>query len=238
MPRKVPTLAVLVSLLALLCVALGGGARLAVAGADTASPAPSPSPSPSVSGSGSPSAAPSPSVSPTIAPASSATVAWAGRWARLAGRSRARVARLRRCLGRSAPRPLPRHPARSSGEAAWHVYGRSCRRSNGRWHAEAARDLRSVLHPRLVSAASWRPLLRYAGWPASVIPYALTIMRRESGGRPTALNPSGCAGLFQLAGCWWRGKFDPFDPLANVRCALAIWRREGWSPWVTAYDAP
>ena len=222
-PRK----ALLVVLLASLCCALGGGTWLIVAAAhaDTASP------SPSASGTVQPS--PTPSGSPSAAPtASPQLVAWATGWHRLAGRQRVRLVRLRACLGRGRLCALPYRP---SGDAAsgWASFGARCKRLDYRWRPEIPKDLRAILHPHLVSAGSWKPLLVYVGWPPSAIPYAITIMRRESGGRPWASNPSGAAGLFQLARCWWAGRFDPYSPLPNARTALAIWRREGWRPWTS-----
>jgi hypothetical protein len=219
---------ILVALLVAVCCAGGGGAWLAVASADT--PSPSPSASPSASVQPTPSASGSPVVFPTASPE---LVSWCAKWHKLAARDRRRVDRLRRCLGYRDARPLPGRPVSGASPESWERYGHTCKRLAHRWAAERPRDLRAILHPKVVSAASWKPLLHFVGWPASAIPDAITCMRRESGGRPRALNPSGCAGLFQEARCWWAGRFDPFSPLANVRCALAIWRREGWSPWVT-----
>jgi soluble lytic murein transglycosylase-like protein len=93
-----------------------------------------------------------------------------------------------------------------------------------------------MAHPaHVTSAATWRPLVRWY-WPASQVEYALVIMRRESGGRPGALNAgSGCAGLFQLAPCWYAGRFNPFDPEQNVKHAVRVWRSSGWHAWVTAW---
>ena len=224
MPRKVR---LPFALLVVLLCAGGGGLLAAHAFADTSSPSPSVSPS----------AEPTPSASatPAAVPAGTAVVAWAHKWRRAARRDRQRVSTLRRCLGRRSPRPLPSQPLRSADNDRWTAYGHSCKRLARRYTLERVRDRRIIVHPRGSCVARWRPLLAYVGWPNRVIPYALVIIRRESGGDPSAANPSGCRGLFQLAGFWTR---HPFDPLTNVRTALAIWRREGWRPWVTAYDAP
>lgn len=220
----------LISLLALLLCALCGGAVAALAHADTATPSPSPSGSPSCTVSPSPSPSGSPSASPTASPQ---LVAWATHWRTMAARDRKHVDRLRTCLERHCARPLPRRPLLTDAAGPWQRYGRTLRRLARCWVKERPRDLCAILHPKLISAASWKPLLRFVGWPETAIPDAITCMRRESGGRPAAYNPSGCAGLFQLARCWWAGKFNPFRPLANALCALHIWLREGWRPWVT-----
>ena len=201
-------------------------------GTPTTNPTASASPSPMIL----PSLTPTPACSP---PASRSTVEWATKWHRQANRNRARLDFVRTCLRLRAVAPLPVRPPRSASESRWTSYGHRCRHLAGRYVRQRARLFSRVLSPHpLVSASQWRPLLTYVGWPAKVVSYAVTIIRRESGGRPGARNPSGCAGLFQLARTWWAGKFDPCRPLPNVRTALAIWRREGWRPWVTAWDAP
>jgi len=61
---------------------------------------------------------------------------------------------------------------------------------------------------------------------------ALAVAERESGLDPNAHNRSGASGLFQLMPIWWRGKFDPFDPAANIAAAYAISRHgTDWSAW-------
>jgi hypothetical protein len=88
-------------------------------------------------------------------------------------------------------------------------------------------------HP-LVSAAQWKPLLLYVGWPRSVVTYAVTIIRRESGGRPWATNGF-CDGLFQINRC--HHLRNAFVAIVNCRYALALWRACGWWPtWTTAYE--
>ena len=223
-------------LIALATLCLGGGAAV-WSGAVPAlgdSPSASPSPSPSASCSQSATPTPSPSASPAPVAAPAKLVSWACKWAKLAARHRARVDRLRRCLGRRALRPLPARPDRAGESALWTAYGKHCRKLARVWWRESRVDYRRIVAPSpLRSASQWRPLLLYVGWPSSALDDAVTCIRRESGGRPWAYNPSGCAGLFQLAGCWWAGRFDPYSPLPNARTALAIWRREGWRPWTS-----
>lgn len=91
--------------------------------------------------------------------------------------------------------------------------------------------------------------------------YALAIAWRESGYDPWALNPSGCAGLFQhqvdywqsrvsnmLRGPWWRRWFgawppSPFNARANVIVTIRMVHEAmenpydgdpGWGAWSTA----
>lgn len=61
------------------------------------------------------------------------------------------------------------------------------------------------------------------------------IIALESGGYAGAYNPSGCAGLLQLAPYWYRDKwhFGPFDPQLNLRYGRRVWRSSGWHAWST-----
>ena len=218
---------ILVALLAALCCAWGGGAWLAVAHADTGSP--SPSPSATVS----PSPTPSPSVSPTPAPASADLVAWCLRWHRLAGRDRARLGRLRACLGRGRLRALPGRPS-SDAASEWSAYGHRLKRLAHRWAAERPRDLHAILCPKDVSVASWKPCVRYF-WPADEVGNCLICISRESGGRSWAVGPGGaCVGLMQEAECWaCKWHYDRTCGWQNIKYGYEIWLDCGWSAWVT-----
>ncbi len=93
------------------------------------------------------------------------------------------------------------------------------------------RTWQRIARPKVVSAASWVPLLRHEGWPESAIPRAVAIIRRESGGSPTAWNRgSDCRGLFQIMARYYPG-VRLFDPVVNVRVALRLYRQSGWRPW-------
>jgi hypothetical protein len=212
--------------LATLCLAGGAAVWSGVHPAlGDSSASPSASPSPSYSATATP--APTPSASPTASPE---LVSWCAKWHRLAGRQRVRVDRLRSCLGRGRLRALPGRPV---GDAAseWGTYGDRCKRLAYRWYTESKRDWRRIVHPSpLVSAAQWRPLLVYVGWPVSELVSAVVCIRRESGGRPWASNGY-CFGLFQIHEC--HGLRNPFNPLVNCRYALVLWRAQGWNPWTT-----
>lgn len=85
----------------------------------------------------------------------------------------------------------------------------------------------------------WRGLVS-AYFPAEQVDRALCIMSYESGGNPSAKNPSSSAsGLFQhLARYWpersakagWAGA-DIFDPTANTAVAAWLWSVGGWGHW-------
>ena len=209
---------------AAVCAALGAG----VAGTAPRAHADRASPSPSASGSVSPS--PKPSGSPgASATASPKLIAWASKWARLAGRNRRHLDRLRGCLGLHCAAAVPRRPVERLPRD-WTAYGSRCKRLDYRWYAEGKRDWRAIRYPKLVSARSWRPLLRFVGWPSYALSDAVTCIRRESGGRPWASNGF-CDGLFQINRCHHLN--DPFNPLVNCRYALQLWRADGWRDWTT-----
>jgi soluble lytic murein transglycosylase-like protein len=76
----------------------------------------------------------------------------------------------------------------------------------------------------------WRGLV--AAYFPGEVDLALCVMAGESGGNPSALNPSGAAGLFQIMPFWWN-KYggDRFDPETNVAMARLIRDAQGWSAW-------
>jgi len=70
-------------------------------------------------------------------------------------------------------------------------------------------------------------------WPCNE---ALSIVRCESGGDPTAYNPSGATGLFQMMMPLWTGLMhggDPYDPYVNTQAAYELWLQSGgsWYHW-------
>jgi soluble lytic murein transglycosylase-like protein len=76
----------------------------------------------------------------------------------------------------------------------------------------------------------WRTLVaRY--FPADAVDAALSVMRKESGGDPSAVNSSsGCAGLFQLS--HHHGTMQQrLDPAYNVATAARLHAAGGWSAW-------
>jgi Lysozyme like domain len=74
-----------------------------------------------------------------------------------------------------------------------------------------------------------------AGGPGGGIAHiAAAIALAESGGVPSARNPSGASGLWQILGLPFPG--NPFNPQVNARMAVAKYRAAGgFTPWVT-YD--
>ena len=83
-----------------------------------------------------------------------------------------------------------------------------------------------------------------AGWPISESPMILRVMQRESRCQPTALNAAdsnnGSRGLFQINGVHqtWLIKEgyikkldDLYNPDVNIRAALHLWSKVGWSAW-------
>ena len=83
-----------------------------------------------------------------------------------------------------------------------------------------------------------------AGWPISELPTILRVMQRESACDPLALNSkdsnNGSRGLFQINGVHqtWLIKEgyikkldDLYLPDVNIRAALHLWSKVGWSAW-------
>ena len=64
---------------------------------------------------------------------------------------------------------------------------------------------------------------------------ALRVAACESHDNPFAQNASGASGVFQLMPEWWAGRFDPFDPMANIRGAYRISNGgTSWGGWQCA----
>jgi len=65
------------------------------------------------------------------------------------------------------------------------------------------------------------------------------IVHKESTGNPKASNNGNYVGLFQISKIHWKscnGGKAPYDPQANLRCAIKIYKAAGnsWRPWSTA----
>lgn len=76
--------------------------------------------------------------------------------------------------------------------------------------------------------------LEAAGWPPYLWPWAESIVWRESRGDPSAYNPSGASGLFQIMPQTWAETGctgDPFAALDNALCAWQLYQAAGVSPW-------
>lgn len=83
------------------------------------------------------------------------------------------------------------------------------------------------------------------GWPATELGNLRRIAARESSCNPLALNPLdptiyGSRGTMQINGSnvrWLvtrgiiRNADDLYNPVRNLRAALALWREYGWRPW-------
>jgi hypothetical protein len=74
-------------------------------------------------------------------------------------------------------------------------------------------------------------------WPEDQWGTACRILACESGGSPTADNPSSSAsGIWQFLDSTWNG-YGGYararDAPSSVQhdAALALWQRSGWSPW-------
>lgn len=115
---------------------------------------------------------------------------------------------------------------------------RQARRAHARAERRLAEAKRVLAATRTYSAAyganvgRWTRLARRVGWQWGCFPTLMLVIDRESGGDPHAANPTSSArGLVQLMGIHWEGRFDPFDPRANLSYGLKLYRGSGWSPW-------
>jgi hypothetical protein len=58
------------------------------------------------------------------------------------------------------------------------------------------------------------------------------VIDRESGGNPSAKNPTSTAsGLLQFLSDWWSGRWNPFNAALNLHHGYRAWREVGWQPW-------
>jgi len=163
---------------------------------------------------------------------------WAKKWERQMKRNTRHASKHAACLNVRVPRALraaarPSRPGSTSfAMVDWLSYGRACKRTSERAARYVKRTWRQIARPRpIVSAATWIPLLRHEGWPAAAIPTVLMVIRRESGGSPTAWNRSSdTRGLFQIMARYYPG-YRLFDPVVNIRVALRMYKDRGWQPW-------
>jgi hypothetical protein len=83
--------------------------------------------------------------------------------------------------------------------------------------------------------AQLQSLSRQAGWPENLVEKAGSIWMYESGGIPTAHNPSGedSWGLAQINWPYHKeyNRAQLTDPIYNLQAAYAIYRKEGWGAW-------
>ena len=198
----------------------------------TSSPSATSSPSPT-----STAASPTPSA-PTPAPsAASATVSWATKWHRADMRAQLRYNFARWWFDAKPVSRVYKAPQRADTDAVWSTFGSSCKAQERSYRRLYARLCYRTEHPRrVVSAFSWRPLVRRF-WPRALVERALRVIRDESGGLPWKRNPSGASGLFQLL----PGPAGWQIPKVNVRYAylqkyLPALRAcgDGWEPWAAS----
>src|SRR5205085_6631082 len=79
------------------------------------------------------------------------------------------------------------------------------------------------------SKAALSSLWVQAGGSPGVSALMASIALAESGGNPTAHNPSGASGLWQILGVPFPG--NPMDPMTNARMAVAKYQSQGLGAW-------
>ena len=83
----------------------------------------------------------------------------------------------------------------------------------------------------VVSYGQLEGLWDQAGGNPSMAALMAAIAEAESGGNPTAHNPSGASGLWQILGVPFPG--NVYDPLTNARMAVAKYLSQGLGAWTT-----
>lgn len=154
---------------------------------------------------------------------------WALGWRAHAVKNRKPLPRLAYCLGISGPAKVPARPSLAASPRAWQRFGARCKSLAYSYVRLRQTWRQRVLHPVVVSAASWRPLALWVGWPKSSLATLVIVIRGESGGVPTARNGS-FVGLMQIW-CEHAPWADLTNPLTNLAVGLQLWRRSGWAPW-------
>ena len=108
-------------------------------------------------------------------------------------------------------------------------------RLRARWRKErqAERAAAAAVSPPepstpYVSTSGWADELAAVGFPSWAIPQMLYYISRESGGDPSALNPtSNACGLLQIVpyveGC--------LDPITNLELGYEKFQASGFAPW-------
>jgi hypothetical protein len=81
------------------------------------------------------------------------------------------------------------------------------------------------------SASQLEQLWTQAGGDPKQAPLMAAIALAESSGNPSAHNPSGASGLWQILGNPVPG--NAFDPLTNARMAVAKYKSQGLGAWTT-----
>ena len=132
------------------------------------------------------------------------------------------------------------------------IYGRNTHKWHRQWAMERNIPVRlySTVSPNttfIPAVERWRDLVteavtHYGGSVPHDVNRMLWIMQCESGGDPSAANPSGASGLFQQMSTWWDNRAiaagfqgaSPYDPRANVYVsAYLIYRSSNsWHHWV------
>lgn len=186
------------------------------------------SPSPSVTTS----VIESPTEIPTVAPL---RTGWALHWKRQANKNRKPLIRIYRCLGRGNPTLVPKRPRAIASQEVWSRYGNKCKALAIKFAKSREPSLKKIFHPKGVSYAKWRPLIKWY-WPACYVEKALETIRRESGGILYRWNTcgSGAFGLFQLCpapptnrrSASWQVRLA-YRKFLGARAAGG----SGWEPW-------
>jgi hypothetical protein len=104
------------------------------------------------------------------------------------------------------------------------------------------------IDPYASAAEQFAQLSVNLGWPVKQYNKIVMVIERESHGNPSAHNTkdpmTGSYGLYQVNGFWCKGPnsylqkaglitscADLLHPETNIKAALMIWTRSGWSPW-------
>lgn len=77
-----------------------------------------------------------------------------------------------------------------------------------------------------------RAALAQTSWPSGLWAAVERVVRCESGGKTTAVSPTGYVGLMQIAP-WYHG-YPPSDAVGQLEQAWGVYLQQGWGAWECA----
>lgn len=86
--------------------------------------------------------------------------------------------------------------------------------------------------PGVYTGDALRAALAQTSWPSGLWAAVERVVRCESGGKTTAVSPTGYVGLMQIAP-WYHG-YPPSDAVGQLEQAWGVYLQQGWGAWECA----